>query len=65
MNGKERNEHQVICPHCGADAEWIILDSGKSRVEILCSDCGRYEMSREEFDEAAVESAGIHEAELS
>ncbi len=63
MNGKERDEHVTMCPQCGADAEWSYLNETKTRIEILCSDCGRYEMSRDEFDAAAAESAGLNEAE--
>ena len=63
MNGKERNEHATICPHCGVDAEWSYLNGAKTRIEVFCPDCGRYEMTRDEFDAAAVESAELHEAE--
>ena len=63
MNGKERNEHASICPQCGADAEWSYLNGAKTQVEVFCPDCGRYQMTRDEFDAAAVESAELHEAE--
>ena len=45
MNGKERNEHETLCPHCGAEAEWSFLDPEKSRIEVTCPDCGRFEMT--------------------
>jgi endogenous inhibitor of DNA gyrase (YacG/DUF329 family) len=52
METRERNEHQTPCPRCGADAEWSYVDPGKTRIEVMCSECGRYETPREEFDEA-------------
>ena len=59
MNNKERDEHDALCPQCGAEAQWSYTDSAKSRVEVKCSNCGRFEVSREEFDRAAVESAEV------
>jgi predicted RNA-binding Zn-ribbon protein involved in translation (DUF1610 family) len=52
MDNLERNEHQTPCPRCGAEAEWSYVDPERTLVEIMCSDCGRYEMTRDEFDEA-------------
>jgi predicted RNA-binding Zn-ribbon protein involved in translation (DUF1610 family) len=52
MDNVERNEHLTPCPRCGAAAEWSYLDPEKARVEVMCPDCGKYEMSRDEFDEA-------------
>jgi len=63
MNGKERNEHETLCTRCGAEAEWSFLDPEKSRVEIVCPDCGHYQMTREEFDQAVIENAGLNEPE--
>jgi predicted RNA-binding Zn-ribbon protein involved in translation (DUF1610 family) len=63
MNGKERDEHVIICPRCGVDAEWSLLNEAKTSIEVLCPDCGRYEMTRDEFDAEAAESAEMNEAE--
>ena len=63
MNGKEPNEHASLCPHCGAEAEWSFLDPEKSQIEVVCPDCGRFEMTREEFDNAAIENAELNEPE--
>jgi len=63
MNGKVRNEHEAPCPRCGEEAQWSFLDANKDRIEVLCPNCGRYEMSRQEFDQAAVDSAEIGEAD--
>jgi endogenous inhibitor of DNA gyrase (YacG/DUF329 family) len=52
MDNSERNEHQTACPRCGADAEWSYIDPEKTRIEVMCAECGRYEITREELDEA-------------
>jgi hypothetical protein len=49
-NGEE--EGPLECPRCRAEAEWRFLDETKEMIEILCSDCGRFEMSRTEFEQA-------------
>ena len=63
MNGKERNEHETLCPHCGAEAEWSFLNPEKSQIEVICPDCGQFEMAREEFDSAAIENTEVNEPE--
>jgi RNase P subunit RPR2 len=44
--------HQVSCPRCRGEAEWRFLDDSKATVEVMCADCGRFEMPREEFEQA-------------
>ena len=61
MFTKERDQHETICPRCGGDASWSLLDEEKRRIEIACPDCGRYEMTREEFDQTATEDAQLNE----
>lgn len=56
MHAKERDEHEQTCPRCGGQAQWSFLDAEKSRIEVMCQDCGRFEMPKQEFDTAAVES---------
>ena len=46
---------EVVCPRCGADANWRFLDEGKSVGEIVCPDCGSFDAPREEFDQAESE----------
>ena len=61
MNGKERDEHETLCPRCGAEAEWSFSDREKRHIEILCPDCGKYQMTREQFDQAATENVELNE----
>ena len=61
MNGKERDEHEIHCPKCGADAEWSFLTSAKTDIEVMCPDCGRFTVGKEEFDSAIADRALISE----
>jgi uncharacterized Zn finger protein len=61
MDAKERDEHEISCPHCGAEAEWSFLNEEKTLIEVMCQDCGRFEMPREDFDQAAVENVELSE----
>jgi endogenous inhibitor of DNA gyrase (YacG/DUF329 family) len=63
VNGKARDQRQTPCPHCGADADWSYFDAEKSQVDVECPDCGRFQMSREEFDQAISEVAGVEDSE--
>jgi hypothetical protein len=63
MDGKERNEHEALCPQCGAMAQWSFLDAEKNRIGVMCPDCGCYEMAREEFDQAVIDSAEVPAAD--
>jgi predicted RNA-binding Zn-ribbon protein involved in translation (DUF1610 family) len=51
----ERGERDTICARCGVDAEWIFMDAEQTRVEVTCPDCGKFEMTRVEFDQAESE----------
>jgi len=44
-----------LCPRCGEIARWLLVDDAKSRVEITCPQCGTFQLSRREFDEAEEE----------
>ncbi len=54
-----KDEHEIPCPRCGAEASWSFADAGKTRAEVKCPNCGRFEMSREDFDQATTENAEI------
>ena len=59
----ERGERDTICSRCGVPAEWIFTDSEKTRVEVTCPDCGKFEMLRTEFDQAESEIVDLGERE--
>jgi len=54
-------ESSIECPRCGAEAEWRFLDELKETVEILCSDCGSFEISRAEFEKAEADAVEVPE----
>jgi uncharacterized Zn finger protein len=58
-----RDEHEIPCPRCGADAEWSYLDESKTTIEVMCANCGVVEMSREDFDQATTDNAELTEPE--
>ncbi len=49
---KVRDLHDAPCPHCGAEAAWDFLNESKTLVGVVCPDCGPFELSRAEFDQA-------------
>ena len=57
MSDIEQDSTEALCPRCGGGANWAFLDDSKEIVEILCPDCGRFELSRAEFEEAEFDSA--------
>jgi hypothetical protein len=57
IEGKE-GAREALCNHCGGEAAWRFLDEEESRVEVVCPDCGRFEMTREEFDQAESDIVG-------
>jgi hypothetical protein len=63
MSWKERDERDIFCPRCGADAEWSFSHDDRSGVEIMCVDCGRFEMQRADFDRFGAEIAGVSETD--
>lgn len=63
MNHKERDERDTTCPRCAGDAQWSFIDPEGTRVEINCPDCGRFEMSRENFDQFAAEIGDLKQPE--
>lgn len=50
-----QNLRETPCPRCGEQAEASFAPHEKGRVEISCAACGRFEMTREEFDAIASE----------
>lgn len=52
---------EILCPRCRADATWRFLDTEKSVMEVVCSDCGVFEMPRGEFEQAESDVAEPNE----
>lgn len=49
MDDVQQNSPDTICVRCGAEATWSFLD--QAMVEIVCPDCGRFEVPRAEFEQ--------------
>jgi rubredoxin len=54
---RDLEPREALCPRCGADAKWSFADREKTVVEIVCPDCGRFELPRAEFDQAELDIA--------
>jgi endogenous inhibitor of DNA gyrase (YacG/DUF329 family) len=52
---KNLGPNEAPCPRCGGQAEWMFLDTEKTQVEVHCPDCGRFQLSRTEFDQNETE----------
>jgi predicted RNA-binding Zn-ribbon protein involved in translation (DUF1610 family) len=52
MPDLQQNSPDTTCTRCGAEALWSFVDPGEQVVEIVCPDCGRFEISRAEFEQA-------------
>ena len=48
---------EILCPRCRGDATWRFLDEGEDRIEVVCSDCGIFEIPRSEFEKAEADIA--------
>jgi len=42
-------------------ANWRFVDEAKKTVEIVCPDCGKFEVAREEFERAEFDIAQAEE----
>ena len=49
---KAQEPREALCPRCGIDSKWSYSGEAKAVVEIVCPDCGRFELLRAEFDQA-------------
>lgn len=59
---REEGIREGLCAYCGKEAIWRFLDEEESRIEVICPECGRYEIARPEFDHAQSEIPGPDEA---
>jgi len=48
MANREPEEGEALCPLCGEEVS--VRGDGESPVAVTCPNCGRLEMSKEEFD---------------
>ena len=58
---REEGVRDGQCAHCGNSAIWRFLSEDESRIDVICPDCGRYEIARPEFDLAQSEIPGPEE----
>jgi peptide subunit release factor 1 (eRF1) len=59
MDDIESDRYETRCPHCGGEAEWSFVNEEKCHVAVVCPNCGRFEMTRGDFDVAAGEISEI------
>jgi endogenous inhibitor of DNA gyrase (YacG/DUF329 family) len=52
----EHETGDITCPRCGDPATWRATDSGGTQIEVECAACGRFSISPEQFEEAALEN---------
>jgi rubredoxin len=49
MKTREPEERDALCPVCGAAVQSVRSAEGLGAVTVLCPNCGRLELSKEEF----------------
>ena len=61
MTNEQLNSPETICSRCGAEARWSFVDQEKQTVEVICPDCGRFEIPVAEFEQAEFDIAPAEE----
>ena len=41
---------EAACIHCGKEAVWRFTDDRKYVIEVVCPDCGRYQVPSVDFE---------------
>jgi len=57
MSNPQSDANDAACLRCGAVAIWRFRDGQKNVVELICANCGRYEVPRAEFEVAEFDIA--------
>jgi rubredoxin len=57
----EDGPREILCPRCRVNANWRFLDDAKSLIEVICPDCGLFEVPRIEFEKAEADVAELDE----
>jgi DNA-directed RNA polymerase subunit RPC12/RpoP len=52
MNTDKQDSPEILCSRCGTPAVWRFLDETREMLEIDCPDCGRFEISKAELEQA-------------
>lgn len=63
-NEQLENSTEALCPRCGAGANSTFIGDDQLVVEILCPDCGRFEIPRGEFEDAEFDIAQSDEQQV-
>ena len=61
MNEEQQNSPDALCPRCGTKASWHFLDETEEMVEIVCPDCGRFDLPTANFEQAEFDIAPADE----
>lgn len=57
MNNQQQDSTETLCTRCGAQASWHFTDETQQTIEIVCPDCGKFEIPRAEFERAEFDMA--------
>ncbi len=55
MDMEKQDSPETLCSRCGSQAKWRFLDQEQETIEIVCPDCGRFEVSRADLERAEFE----------
>lgn len=52
MTKQSEESADTQCLRCGAEAEWRFIDEEQKTIEIICPECGRFNVPRLNFEQA-------------
>ncbi len=55
MHDVQQDSPDTTCVRCGGEAQWRFADEAQQIVDLVCPDCGRFEVPRAEFEQAEFE----------